>query len=209
MQEDFTTQISEFKKAGCELAVGSPPPPDFANFWKQCLQQKFQPKIVSMGMALLFPQTLEAVGPSACNVIVECPWHPAFPYVSSLTGETCRQLADDYESKTGLQWTPPLGIYGLYEWAVDVLKRAADIDDKETIVAAITSTNLETLYAKIDFSTPSPGPKRPVQNVAVGSMCGGQWVKGKGKWQFDLEIVSNVLGPDLPITAEMQPMRYE
>lgn len=208
-QEDFTKEIAEFKKAGCELAVGAPSPADFANFWRQCLQQGFNPKVVAMGMALLFPQTLEAVGSSAYNVIVELGWHPAFPYTSTLTGETCQQVADDYEAKTGNQWTMPLGLYSLFEWAVDVFKRTKDIDDKEAILAAVASTRISALMQAFDFTTPPGSPGHPVQNVAYGSVAGGQWVKGKGKWPFDLEIVDNSHGPDLPLTAEMQPMQYE
>ena len=60
--EDFTSEISKFKAAGCELVSGVMIPPDFVNFWKQCHQQGFQPKAVTMPKALLFPSVLESMG---------------------------------------------------------------------------------------------------------------------------------------------------
>ncbi len=37
---------------------------------------------------------------------------------------------------------------------MDVLKRATDLDDKQTIVDAIKATKLETIYGPIDFTEP-------------------------------------------------------
>jgi hypothetical protein len=39
-------------------------------------------------------------------------------------------------------------------WAVDVLRRATNLDDKKTVVDAIKATKLETLYGPIDFTEP-------------------------------------------------------
>ena len=44
--EDFTTEIGQFKKAGCEIQYGVMTDPEFSNFWKQCLQQGYHPKLV-------------------------------------------------------------------------------------------------------------------------------------------------------------------
>ncbi len=60
--EDFTAYISEFKKEGCEICCGTIITPDFTNFWKQSVQQGYNPKVLTIGKALLFPQTLEAIG---------------------------------------------------------------------------------------------------------------------------------------------------
>ena len=61
-QADFSAQISAFKKAGVEIVAGVPTPPDFKNFWSQARQQGFKPKAVSVGKALAFPSTIEALG---------------------------------------------------------------------------------------------------------------------------------------------------
>ena len=66
-------------------------------------------------------------------------WTPRHPFKSSLTGETCQQFADDFETRTGLQWTQPLLHYGVFEVVVDALKRCTNIDDKQKIVDAIST----------------------------------------------------------------------
>ena len=50
-------------------------------------------------------------------------WTPRHPFKSSLTGETCQQFADDFEKRSGLQWTQPLLHYGVFEVVADALKR--------------------------------------------------------------------------------------
>ena len=47
--EDFTAQISQFKKEGCEVLTGASNTPDFTNFWKQSLQQGFKPPVAEPG----------------------------------------------------------------------------------------------------------------------------------------------------------------
>ena len=46
---------------------------------------------------------------------------------------TRQQLADDFEQKTGAQWTAPIGQLGKFEWAVDAYKRAKNPEDKESV----------------------------------------------------------------------------
>ena len=55
--EDYTKYISDFKKNGCEICCGTIITPDFTNFWKQSIQQGYNPKVLTIGKALLFPQT--------------------------------------------------------------------------------------------------------------------------------------------------------
>src|SRR3984957_19037915 len=62
MNNDFTSQITQFKQAGAEIVVGNMIPPDFATFWSQCAQQNFHPKIVTIGKALLFPSVVNSLG---------------------------------------------------------------------------------------------------------------------------------------------------
>src|SRR5580692_10744212 len=52
MNNDFTSQISQFRAAGCEIVTGNMIPPDFSTFWSQAAQQGFHPKIVTIGKAL-------------------------------------------------------------------------------------------------------------------------------------------------------------
>ena len=84
--QDYTSQITKFKAAGCEILSGVFIPPDFVNFWKQSYQQGFQPVAATVGKALLFPDELAAIGPIGYGLTTECWWSPSHPFTSSLTG---------------------------------------------------------------------------------------------------------------------------
>jgi branched-chain amino acid transport system substrate-binding protein len=203
LTEDFSSQISEFKQAGAEILTGVPLPPDFTNFWKQASQQGFNPKIASVGKALLFPASVEALGDIGEGMSTEVWWSPNHPFKSSLTGATAKQLADDYTAKTGKQWTQPIGfVHALFEVAADSLKRAGNPDDREAIVGAIKGTNLDTIVGRIQWTG------QPFPNVAKTPLVGGQWRKGSGNVKFDLVIVSNKDHPDIPAAGELQPIPY-
>jgi branched-chain amino acid transport system substrate-binding protein len=207
--EDFTSYINAFKKAGCEVLVTSAPPSDFTNFWKQCLQQGFHPKAVCTALAMMFPEAINSVGAIAENVLAECAFHPTYPYKSSLDGMSAKDLCASYEESTGRQYTGALTEYSHFEWALDILKRSTDVDNKESIVKALLETKMDTMTGPIDFTQPvDPAGPRNLFNVYKQSMAGIQWVKGTGKWMFEQVVVSNVKGPDLPIGGQPKPMSY-
>lgn len=206
--EDFTKYISDFKKNGCEICCGTINTPDFTNFWKQAVQQGYNPKVLTIGKALLFPQTLEAIGEIAYNATVEGVWSPSWPFKDSITGMTCQQLADDYMAKTGEEWTAPIGQYAKFEWAVDVFKRVTNLDDKEDIIDKVKTTKLDTCLGPMDFTAKvEMGTRHPVENVVTPPVGGSQWVKGS-KFPFEPVTVSNALSPELPTTGKVQPMSY-
>jgi branched-chain amino acid transport system substrate-binding protein len=207
--EDFTAQIAAFKKAGCEIVTGIETPPLFTNFWKQALQQGFKPKISWFGKALLFHETLIALGDSGIGLTDEVVWHPTFPYKSSLTGQTCQELSDQYTADTGAGWSEPIGQYGKFEWAIDIYKRMTDIDDKEQFPTVVQATKLDTINGLIDFTVPvKMGTVHPVLNVYKIKIAGGQWVKtAGGKWPYDLQLCfSN--DPAIPTPAKMTAITY-
>ena len=212
--EDFTAQISLFKKEGCEVLTGASTTPDFTNFWKQSLQQGFHPPVASQALALGFPQAAEAIGPSVYGLIgPDGSWHPTFPFTDSVTGMTCQELAENYEEATGSQWTGAIGGHSKMSWAIDVLSRTKDPDDKESILEAITTTKMETILGPIDMTAPldenpmSPTGTRPHPNIVKPLMTGQQWVKGT-KWPYEVVVVSNGLAPMVP-AVELQAMKYE
>jgi branched-chain amino acid transport system substrate-binding protein len=207
--EDYTTQIAAFKKAGCEICCGALPTPDFTSFWRQSLQQGFRPKVMTAGLALGFPESAVAVGPSVVGVTSELGWSPSWTFKSSLTGQTCQELCDDYEKRTGHQWAAVLGAYALMEWYVDALKRAKDVDDKEACIAAIGSTKMEGSYGLIDFTVaPQPGTIHPTANCYEPPTAGGQWRKG-AKWPYDIIQVSNKFAPGTETQDSVKPLAYE
>lgn len=182
---DFSAQIATFKQAGCDIVGGITYPDDLKTFVTQCNQQGFKPKAVTVAAALLFPGSVEAMGPLGNGMTSEVWWTPAFPFKSSITGQTSREIADQWESEQNRQWTQPLGYsHSVLEVAIDVLKRSADPLDREANRAALAATDLDTVVGHINFSG------QPHKNVCTTPIFGGQWVKGE-KWPYDLKIVDN------------------
>jgi branched-chain amino acid transport system substrate-binding protein len=203
--QDFTTEITKFKSGKADIASGVMIPPDFVNYWKQVHQQGYKPVFGTMSKALLFPSELEAMGSIGEGLTAEVWWHPTFPFKSSLSGETCQQFADAWETANNKQWTQPLMHYIVFEIVADALKRTKNIDSKDEIVAAVKATDLDTLAGHINFTV--GGAPNPVPNVATTPLAGGQWVKGT-KYPFDLMIVSNGVAPDATIQADVTPLKW-
>jgi branched-chain amino acid transport system substrate-binding protein len=210
--EDFTSQISQFKKEGCEICLGTPSPAELTNFWKQALQQSYHPTILLMGLPLLFPAVPTSIGPTIYNATCELTWHPSWPFKSTMTGQTGQELVDDYEKTTNLQWSMVLGsLHSGFEWTLDVLKRTTNVDDKEAYLTAIKGTKLDGIAGPYDFTGPidiGPGERHPTPNVVCFACGSGQWIKGT-KWPF--EVVQVGAGaPELQsaTTNKMQPMQY-
>jgi branched-chain amino acid transport system substrate-binding protein len=122
LTSDYSAQIAKYKDSKVEILTGVPIPPDFTTFWSQAMQKGFKPKVATVGKALLFPSSVEALGANGDGLSCEVWWTPNHPFKSSLTGQSAHQLADAYETGTKKQWTQPLGFaHALFEIAVDVL----------------------------------------------------------------------------------------
>lgn len=206
--EDFTTQIAEFKKEGCEIICGTNDPPWFSNFLSQSLQQGFQPKFISSGKAVIFPQAVLSYPNQGLGLIGESAWHPSWKIKDTLSDLDSEGLAADYEAKTGEQWTAAIGCYGKLEWAIDVYKRATDAEDKEAVVAAILTTKGMFQQGPIDFTEAvDPNGRRPIANNYKPNIGAQQWRKGT-KWPVEPLQVSNAAAPGTPVQDKAQPMVY-
>ena len=178
--QDFSAQISAFKQGNAEILLGVPIPPDFTTFWKQAAQQGFRPKIATIGKALLFPSSVEALGDIGVNLGTEVWWSPSHPFTSSLTGQTAKQLADAYTASTKKQWTQPIGFaHALFEVAAKAFGSVQKIDDKQGLATALSTMKIDTIVGPLDWT------KGPVPNVAKTPLVGGQWRKGTLRVQPD------------------------
>jgi len=196
LNNDFSSQISAFKQAGVEIVTGVMIPPDFATFWSQAAQQGFKPKVVTIGKALLFPTTLDAIGERGNGLTTEVWWAPSYPYKSSLTGASAAELCSSYEKASGKQWTATLGFsHAIFEVALDVVKRAKDLSDPKSIVDSIASTDLQTIVGPVKWTG------KPVKNVCKTPLAGGQWVRKNGK--FELVVVADPESPQIPIGGKL------
>jgi branched-chain amino acid transport system substrate-binding protein len=205
LTDDFTAQINAFKEANCEIVTGVVLPPDFTTFWNQALQQGFKPKACSVGKAILFPSSVEALGDQGNNLSSEVWWSPSHPFTSSLTGQSAREVADGFTEATGQQWTQPIGfIHSLFEVAVDVFGRTENVDDPESVVAAIVGTNLDTVAGNVQWDGEGLPPFAQ-KNVTKTPLVGGQW-RHVGGGKYDIVIVDNQTAPEIPTGGSMEPI---
>ena len=197
LTDDFSSQIAAFKEAGCEMVTGNMIPPDFATFWSQSAQQGFNPKVVTIGKALLFPSVIESLGDRGNGLSSEVWWSPDHPFSSSLTNASAKVLADGYSEATGRPWTQPIGFkHALFEVVADVVARCEDLDEPGAVVNAIAGTKLDTIVGTVDWSN------GPINNVTKTPLVAGQWQLEND--QYNLKIVANSAAPDIPTTGELQ-----
>ena len=197
LTNDFTAQITAFKAAGCEIVTGVMIPPDFATFWSQAAQQGFKPKVVTIGKALLFPASVNALGDRGDGLTTEVWWAPSYPFKSSLTGWSAQNLVDSYVKASGKPWTATLGFsHAIFEVALDVVKRATDLGDPKSILDAIVKTDLQTIVGPVNWKA------GPVKNVTKTPLAGGQWQRTNGN--SELVIVANPQHSDIPVGGKLK-----
>ncbi len=205
LTDDFSAQINAFKAAGVDIVTGVVIPPDFTTFWNQAKQQGFTPKAVTVAKAILFPQSVEALGESGNNLSSEVWWSATHPFKSSLTGQSSAELAADFTAKVNRPWTQPIGfVHSLFEVAADVMARAGDPTDREGVAAAIAATDLNTIVGKVAWNGANV-PPFAATNVCKTPLVGGQW-RRKDDGSFDLVVVDNTTAPDIPTGGKMEPI---
>jgi branched-chain amino acid transport system substrate-binding protein len=197
---DYTSQISQFKAHDDQIFNTFPIPPDFQTFWQQAAQQGYKPKIVQIAKTGLFPSQVEALGAIGVNLASAAYWTPTYPYTSSLTNVTSKQLADGYQSQAGKQWNQQLGpSLALFDVAAAALKAATDPKDKKALAAAIGTTSAMTPIGQIAFG------KGPNASVVATPIIGGQWVTGSGAYPLDFVLCENSSDPNVPVAAQLKP----
>ncbi len=200
---DYSAQISRFKREGIEIFNTFPIPPDFATFWRQAAQQGLarQVKIVQIAKTGLFPSQLEALGSLGYKIASAAYWGPTWPYKSTLTGITSKQLGAGYTKKTKKQWNQQLGpSLALFDVAAAAMRKSGNPKNKKKVAAAMKTLQVETPVGKLHWG------KGPVPNVVATPIPGTQWVKAKkGPFKLDLRFVEHSADPKIPIQAKLQP----
>jgi len=205
LTDDFSAQINAFKSAGAEIVTGVVIPPDFTTFRNQAIQQGFNPKAITVAKAILFPQSVETLGEAGHNLSSEVWWSATHPFKSSLTGESCADLAAGFTAATGRPWTQPIGfVHSLFEMATDVIKRAPDMTDREGVADTIAATDLQTIVGRVAWDGANV-PPFAAANVCKTPLVGGQW-RRKEDGTFDLVVVDNTTAPDIPAGGTMEAL---
>jgi branched-chain amino acid transport system substrate-binding protein len=202
--DDFSTQIAAFKAAGVEIVAGHAFENHLATFWNQAIQAGFKPKICTIAAGLLFPSSVNNLGDRGNGMSSEVWWTPAFPFKSSLTGQSAQEIADAYTAASGNQWTQPLGYdHALIELGVAALKASGNPKDRKKVRDAIAGLTLDTIVGKVDFKG------SPLKNIGVTHIAAGQWQKSEGgKFKYDLKVVANATNPAVPVQGKLQPLSF-
>jgi branched-chain amino acid transport system substrate-binding protein len=195
---DFSAQISTFKKNKCEIFNTFPLPPDFATFWKQAAQQGYKPILPQIAKTGLFPSQVEALGELGPGLIGTAFWTPTFPYKSSFLGKTSQELADGYQ-ETGKQWTQMVGsTAALFDVCMALIAAAPNPKDKVGTADAISKLQVDTPLGHLDWTS------GPVKNVCRTPLVNCQWVKGD-KYPLDLIVCDNADDKNVPVAAKLKP----
>ncbi|MBU4529201.1 MAG: ABC transporter substrate-binding protein [Hoeflea sp.] len=205
LTDDFTAQINAFKQANTDIITGVVIPPDFTTFRNQAIQQGLSPKAITVAKAILFPQSVETLGQSGHNLSSEVWWSANHPFSSSLTGQSCAELAAAFTEATGRPWTQPIGfVHSLFEMAADVIKRADDPTDAEDMAETIAKSDLNTIVGRVAWNGEGV-PPFAAKNVCKTPLVGGQW-RRKDDGTFDLVVVDNQTAPNIPTQGVMEAL---
>jgi branched-chain amino acid transport system substrate-binding protein len=197
---NYTSFISEFKSKNCDFFTNVPLPPDFNTMWKQAAQQGYKPKLATVAKVLLFPADVTALGSLVNNVATDAWWTPNMPWKSSLTGQTCAEIAAAFTAATGGQWVQSLSNYSLFEVAYAALTSVNNPHDKTEVASALFNVNIEGLAGQLNWTN----SKNPAPGVVDTPCVGVQW-KPNSKYGWAMEVVDNTLMPNVPLTSTLEP----
>lgn len=209
--EDFTAEISTYKKNACEIIMGSNLTADFTNFWKQANQQSLQPKMVIEVQGVQQYADMVALGQLAVGIIVGLLWCKGLPWTDVVTGLSNADLAASFEAYSGELWNNFIGIHALKSWALDVLKRTQNLDSVDAIVTAIKATKMDLPTGPIDMTAAvDPTGLHVTENVYKQPFYAAQIVPGAQtgtKYQFDRVLVGAADFAGLQI-SDPKPLQY-
>jgi branched-chain amino acid transport system substrate-binding protein len=201
---NYTSMISAFKSAGADFFTNVPLPPDFATMWTQSLQQGFKPKLATVAKVLLFPTDAYAMGSKVYNIATDAWWVPSLPWHSSLTGQTCPELAGLFTSDGLGQPNQNISNYTLFEIAHQALTSVNDPHNHEEVAAALYQVSLpEAVAGPVDY-TSTNAKTNPAPGVAITPPVGIQWQQGT-TYPLEAKVVDNTLQPLAKITGDLLP----
>ncbi len=205
---DYTAQIQKFIREDCQIFNTFPIPPDFATFWRQAAQQGYTKhvKIGQIAKTGLFPSQVSSLGAIGNGLASGVYWAPTWPYSSSLTGISSKDLASGYETSSGKQWNQQLGpSLALFDVAQAALKASGNPKDKAKVADAMKTLAVDTPIGHLDWSKPATLAGAPVPNVVAAPIIGGQWKQNVSKWPIDFVICENSSDSNVPIASTLQP----
>jgi len=197
---NYSSMIDLFISDKCDFFTNVPLPPDFNVMWKQAAQLGYKPKLATVAKVLLFPTDVTALGDLVINVATDAWWTPNMPWTSSLTGDSCQDIANQFQSDTGGQWVQSLSNYSLFEVAYAAFSAVNNPHDKAELAAALFNVNINGLAGQLDWTS----SKNPAPGVVDTPCVGVQWKKGT-TYPYEMYVVDNTLMPNVPLTGTLEP----
>lgn len=189
---DYTNLISELRNAECDIVVGNMQTPDFAVFWKQISQSGWMPKILLVGKAYHFDTDVMNLDGDGANLMTEIHWDRTFPFTSSLTGQTCEEIAALWEEENDSQY--PQTCMG-YDYTclevIDAALREAKSLDPAKVRDAIRAVELDSVYGEVSFNE---------NNAMIVPCITVQWVADEsGTYDYVARVVGADHYPLIPV----------
>jgi branched-chain amino acid transport system substrate-binding protein len=144
------------------------------------------------------------MGSEAYNIATDSWWVPSLPWTSSLTNETCPQLAAAYTAAGNGQPNANISNYTLFEIAYQALTSVNDPHNHEEVAAALFKVNLPQAVAGPLNYTSTNTKTNPAPGVAITPPVGIQWQKGT-TYPLEAKVVDNTLQPLAKITGDLLP----
>lgn len=196
-QKDYRQFVKAFEEADCDIILGVMVNDDFSYFWNQLYKTDYRPELCSVAKATLFESDLDKLGETGDGLITEVWWSEDFPYFSSISGISSKELAAKYiEHKDYKLNNVPAVIgykYANVEILYDILKRAGTMD-LETLNKCAGETDLDTIVGHVHFNE---------DHVSLMPCVAGQWILGDDG-SYSMEIVGNYLLPEVKLTSEIR-----
>jgi branched-chain amino acid transport system substrate-binding protein len=194
---DFIPVARKLLAANIQIVTGNLPPSVALDFFSAAQKVGYKPRMASIAKAFIFPETVAKINQLGIALTNEVWWSPAWPFKSSFTGKTARQLCIDFETATKSPWVQPLGFsHALIDVVVEAVRQAR-APTREGLREAISRLSVSTVIGVISFKS-----RYPSLNVCTTPAVGGQWQQSSnGQWT--LEVIDNTRSPFIPNTSKL------
>ena len=193
---DFTNIANHFKNEKIDLIAGTNIPPDFMNAYNAIIAAGVEIGCITMGKCALLQSDVEALGNLADGIMTQVWWAPTNPFISDLTGLSCKEINEKYIAENGRVMPQPAAFaYAGLELAVQTL-REAGTTEKQAVFSAVGRLNCQTIVGTVDYSKKLKGLR-----YSSSVLTGGQWQRDENG-ELQLIIIDNSLYPEIPVTGE-------
>ncbi len=196
---DYTSIINNLKSENCDAVVGVMLTSDFGTFFSQLKSSGYMPTVVTVAKATLFTSDVDSAGADglASGLCSEVWWTENHPYTSSITGQSCAEIAEAWmELVDGYEFAPATAGYDYanVEILYNVLKEAGTLD-ADAIAAVCDEIEFDTIIGTINYNE---------DHYSVQDLCTGQWIYNEdGTWSQYIISAEQVDG--LETTGDFVP----